>query len=197
MTDNWVFAHLLSVVHGLAAAIISITAFYLAGLVLLPRRWHASNRWPDSIVLGVTFYVLLCWVATRSRNIPVMYVALMFGAVLWALAAMRFRWLQAALKAPLRNSETRKWLAGFSIFYAFAYLLVWPPAGAAFLTLPLDGALDLVTYARYAKHLLAFGTPDVELAAFGYLHSPASAFLLAWHSLLFLADPLDAAMPLA
>lgn len=49
---------------------------------------------------------------------------------------------------------------------------------------------------RYAKHLLTFGTANVDLATFGYLHSPASAYLLAWHSLLYLGDPLDAAMPL-
>jgi len=195
----WLFAHLLSVTHGLAAALISIAVFYVAGLLLLPHRWQTSSRWPDSIVLGLAPYVLLCWVATRSRNIPLIYVTLVFGAGLWAVAAVRFQWLQAAIKfkAPHRNPEVRRWLAGFSILYVFAYLLVWPPAGAALLTLPSDGALDLVTYARYAKHLLAFGTANVDLATFGYLHSPASAFLLAWHSLLFLGDPLDAAMPLA
>ena len=94
------------------------------------------------------------------------------------------------------NPELRSWVVGFSILYVFAYLLVRPPAGAAVLTLPPDGALDLVTYARYAKHLLTFGTANVDLATFGYLHSPASAYLLAWHSLFYLGDPLDAAMPL-
>ena len=64
------------------------------------------------------------------------------------------------------------------------------------LTLPPDGALDLVTYARYAKQLLLFGTANVDFATFEYLRSPASAYLLAWHSLFFLGDPLNAAMPL-
>ena len=40
-----------------------------------------------------------------------------------------------------------------------------------------------------------FGTANVDFATFEYLRSPASAFLLAWHSLFFLGDPLDAAMP--
>ena len=196
MTGNWAFAHLLSLTHGISAALISIAAFYVTGLLLLPRRWQSSIRWPDSIVLGLTFYVLLCWVATSSRNIPVMYVMLVFGAAVWGLAAVRFRWLQTTLGSPRTNPEIRAWLFAFTVLYVFAYLLVRPPAGSAVLTLPPDGALDLVTYARYAKHLLAFGTANVDLASFGYLHSPASAYLLAWHSLLFLGDPLDAAMPL-
>ena len=190
------FAHLLSLTHGIAAALTSLAAFYVTGLLLLPRRWHSSIRWPDSIVLGLTLYVLLCWVATSSRHIPVMYVMLLFGAAVWGLAAVRFRWLQTTLASPRTNPEIRAWLFAFTVLYVFAYLLVRPPAGSAVLTLPPDGALDLVTYARYARQLLAFGTANVDLASFGYLHSPASAYLLAWHSVLFLGDPLDAAMPL-
>jgi hypothetical protein len=196
MTGNWVFAQLISLGHGLTAAFISVAAFYLTGLLLLPRRWQSSLRWPDSVVFGLSFYVLLCWVGTSSRNIPVIYVILVFGAALWGLAAVRFRWLQATYGASHKNPATRRWVVGFSILYVFAYLLIRPPAGAAVLTLPSDGALDLVTYARYAKHLLTYGTANVDLATFEYLHSPASAYLLAWHSLLYLGDPLDAAMPL-
>ncbi len=196
MTGNWPFAHLLSLTHGISSALISMAAFYVSGLLLLPRRWQSSIRWPDSIVLGLTFYVLLCWVATTSRNIRVIYVILVFAAAVWGLAAVRFQWLQSTLGSPRTNPEIRRWLFAFAALYVFAYVLVRPPAGSAVLTLPPDGALDLVTYARYAKHLLAFGTANVDLASFGYLHSPASAYLLAWHSLLFLGDPLDAAMPL-
>ena len=163
---------------------------------MLPRRWQNSLRWPDSIVVGLALYVLLCWVATSSRHIPVIYVALIFGAALWGLIAVRFRWLQSTLGRAQENPEMREWLAAFGILYVLAYLLVRPPAGAALLTLPPDGALDLVTYARYAKQLLMFGTANVDFATFEYLRSPASAYLLAWHSLLFLGDPLNAAMPL-
>ena len=75
------FAHLLSLAHGLAAALISVAAFYVTGLLLLPRRWQSSIRWPDSVVFGLSFYVALCWVATSSRHIPVIYVILLFAAV--------------------------------------------------------------------------------------------------------------------
>jgi cellulose biosynthesis protein BcsQ len=191
----WVVAHILSLVHGLAAAFISIATFYLAGLLLLPRLWPSLPRWPDSVVLGLTFYVLLCWVATSSRAIPLSYVMLVFGGILWGLASLRFRWLQTAFGAPLLGVDARRWLVEFSLLYAFAYALGRTPAGPAVLTLPHDGGLDLVTYARYAKNLLTLGTASVDLATFDYLRSPASAFVLAWHSLPFLGDPLDAAMP--
>ena len=154
------FAHLLGLTHGLAAALVSIAAFYLIGLLLLPRRWQTWLRWPDSIVVGLTLFVLLCWIATSSRHIPVIYVALIFGATLWGLIAIRFGWLQSRLAALHKNQEMREWLATFSIIYVLAYLLVRPPAGAAVLPLPPDGALDLLTYARYAKELLLFGTAE-------------------------------------
>jgi hypothetical protein len=196
MTGSWTAAHLLSLSHGLAAALVSISAFYTVGLLLLPRRLQASLSWTDSVVTGLTLYVVLCWVATSARHVPVIYVTLIFGVILWGLILVRFRSLQSAV-GPLReNLEIRGWLAGFCVLYVYAYCLVLPPAGAALLALPPDGALDLVTYARYARQVLTFGTANIDLATFEYLRSPASAFVLAWHSLLFLGDPLDAGMPL-
>ena len=196
MTGSWFVAHALSLAHGLAAALITMSVFYVTGFLLRPSRWQEAMRWPDNIVLGLTFYVSLCWVATTSRNIAVMYVALIFASVLWALGALRFRWLQSTFGAAYQNREVRTWLVGFSLLYVTAYLLIRPPAGAAFLTLPPDGTLDVVTYARYAKHLLTFGTASLERGSFDFLHSPAGAYLLGWHSLLYLGDTLDAAMPL-
>ena len=119
----------------------------------------------------------------------------MFGATLWGLIAFRFAWLQSKLAALHKNQEMREWLATFSHHLCSCVLLVRPPAGTAVLALPPNGALDLLTYARYAKELLIFGTADVDFATFEYLRSPASAFLLAWHSLFYLGDPLDAAVP--
>ena len=191
----WPVDHLLAVAHGLAAALVSISAFYLIGVLALPSRWQSSLRWPDSIVVGLTLYVIACWVATSSRAIPVSYVMLVLGGVLWGLAALRFRWLQATLGAPHLKAEAWRWLLEFGILYALVYVLVRPPAGAAVLTLPPEGGLDLITYARYGKNLLLFGTSSVDFATFDYLRSSASAFVLAWHSLSFLGDPLDAAMP--
>ena len=192
----WLLAHLSSLAHGLAAALASIAAFYLTALLLLPRRWQSRVTWTDCVILGIGLYVALCWIATSARHIPVMYVAILVGAVLWGLILVRFRSLQSTLSSLQTNTEVRQWLAGFGILYGFAYLLVRPQAGAALLTLPGTGALDLVTYARYARELLTSGTASIDFATFDYLRSPASAYVLAWHSLFFLGDPLDAAMPL-
>jgi hypothetical protein len=187
-------AHVLSVAHGLAAALASSAVFYLAGLLLLPRSWAVVLRWPDLITLGLTFYVLLCWAATGSRSIPLSYVMLVFGGVLWGLTSLRFRRLQdAAAGAP--PGGIRRWVIEFGILYVLAYALVLPAAGRSLLTLAPEGSRDLVTYARYADHLLASGTANVDLATFEFARSPASVYLLAWHALLFTGDPLDAAMP--
>jgi hypothetical protein len=195
MTTQWIFAHILSLAHGLAAAFVSVGVLYVTGLLLLPRRWQDEMRWPGCVMLGLTFYLLLGWVATSSRHIPLAYVMVIFAVVVWGLIALRLRWLQGAFKPALVNPDARRWLIDFSILYLFVYLLVRPPAGTALLALAPDGSLDLVTYARYARHLLAFGTANIDLATFEYLRSPASAHLLAWHSLFFGLAPLDAAMP--
>lgn len=195
MTRMWLVAHALSIAHGLAAAFISMAVLYVAGLALLPRRWQSVARWPDCIFASLAVYVVLCWVATTSRNIPLMYVLAVFGVALWGAIALRFRWLQGTLSPSFKDPEPRWWLLRFSVIYLFAYLLVRPPAAPLFLSLSPNGSFDLVTYARYAKHAMWFGTANIDLATFEFVRSPASAYLLAWHSILFLGEPLDAAMP--
>jgi hypothetical protein len=190
-----VVSHLLGLAHGLTAAVASVAVFYLTGLLLLPRRWQDDMRWPGSVMLGLTSYVLLGWVATSSRHIPLAYVMAMSAVLVWGLIAVRLRWLQTAFKPALVNPDGLRWLIAFSIIYLFVYVLIRPPGGTALPILSSGGSLNLVTYARYARHLIAFGTADVELATFDYLHTPGSAHLLAWHSLFFGLDPLEAALP--
>jgi hypothetical protein len=194
MMSAGIAAHALSLSHGLAAAFLSIAVFYCAGLLLLPQRWWGAVRWPDSLILGFGLYAVLCWVATSSRNVPLYYVILLFTAVLWALMSLRFRRLQAMLGAPLRNTGLRRWAIEFSLLYVFAYVMASPAPGAV-LTMAPEGGLDLVTYARYAQRLLAFGTADIDLSSFDFWRNPAGVYLLAWHSLPFVAEPLDAAIP--
>ena len=195
MTRMWVVAHAIAIAHGLAAAFASIAMLYVAGLALVPRRWQRVTQWPDCFFASLAVYVLLCWVATTSRHIPLTYVLAIFGIALWGAIALRFRWLQGILTPSVKGPELRSWLLRFGILYLFAYMLVRPPAAPLFLSLSPNGSVDLVTYARYAKHLMWFGTANIDLAAFDFLRSPASAYLLAWHSLFFLGEPLDAAMP--
>src|SRR5688572_26696815 len=125
----WLVAHLLALAHGLVAAVVSIGAFYAAGLLLLPRRWQDELRWPGCVVLGLTFYVLVCWLATSSRHIPLTYVMVLFAAVIWGLSALRFRWLQGAFNASVK-ADGRRWLIDFSLLYVFVYFLARPSPGA-------------------------------------------------------------------
>src|SRR5215218_5875839 len=130
-------------------------------------------RWPEAITFGMALFVLLCWIATSSRHIRVIYVILLFAAAVWGVASLRFTSLRVLyvpvrLKPDTTTPDTttpdtttpdttyvvRDWVVTFAAFYVFAYLLILPPAGAAVLPLPPDGAVDLVTYARYARQLM-------------------------------------------
>jgi hypothetical protein len=195
MSAGAIVMHLLGFSHGLAAALVSAAVFSVAGLMLLPRRWAASIGGPGPAFIGASLYVLLCWVAISSRNIPLIDVALVFVTALCVVAAVRFRWLQSVLRARALHPSTRRWAGSFCLLYGLAYILARPPAPDRYLPLAPAGNLDLVTYARYARHVLEFGTHDLNLAAFEYLRSPGSTYLLAWQSLFFGRDPLTASMP--
>jgi len=138
---------------------------------------------------------VLCWIAVSSRHIPVKYVTLIFAGSVWALGSIRSRWLRSLLAPRVSGLPARRWLVDFAALYVLAYILIRPAAGSAFLPLGPGDNIGLVTYARYARQLLDFGTTNIDLAVFDYLHSPASVYLLAWQSLMFGRDPLQAAMP--
>lgn len=188
-------AHLLSLCYGLGAGLFSLAVFFVAGVVVTPRRWQHGMRWPDSLIVGLTSFVVLCWIAVSSRNLPLNDVVLTFSAMIWISASIRPRWLLKELSIRVRSPRTRAWMAEFALFYALAYFLIPPAAGSSVLPLGAGDNLELVTYARYARQLLDFGTTNIELAAFHYLHSPAAQYLLAWQSLAYGRNPLQAAMP--
>ena len=187
-------AHLASLAYGLAIALFSLGVFYIVGLLVVPERWQNVLRWPDNVVVGLTLYVALCWIAVSWRNIPIKYIPFALAVIVWIPASNRLRLLKGLLATRLRSREAHRWILDFSILYALAYILT-PSAGAAFLPLGPGDSLTLVTYARYARELFEFGTTNIDLAPFDYLHSPASMYVLAWHSLMFGRDPLEAAMP--
>jgi len=87
-------------------------------------------------------------------------------------------------------------LIAFSLLYGMAYVTLLPPDLSLFLPLGPARNLELVTHARYARHLFELGTPhNLELAPFGFRRSPAASFLIAWQSVLFGRDALAAAVP--
>ena len=187
-------AHLAAVVYGLLVALFSLGVFYVVGLLVVPERWRSVQRWPDNIVAGLTLYVVLCWIAISARHIPLKYLPFALAAIIWVPATSRLRALKGLLAARLGSREARRWILDFTILYALASLLT-PSAGPAFLPLGAGDNPTLVTYARYARELFESGTASIDLAPFDYLHSPASMYVLAWQSLMFGRDPLQAAMP--
>ncbi|HKY22551.1 MAG TPA: hypothetical protein VJM31_15165 [Vicinamibacterales bacterium] len=190
-----VVEHLFSAVHGIAAGLASCAVFQVAGLLLLPRRWGASIDGFGAALIGAGFYVVLCWIAIGARNMPLIYVIFAFAALLCLLASVRLGWLQSAVKVRLASPATGRSALAFCAFYALTYVLIMPPTGGTYLPLAPSGNVDLVTYARYAQHVLEQGIPGLSYAAFGYLDSPASTYLLAWQSIWFGRDPLTAALP--
>jgi hypothetical protein len=189
-----VSAHLAALAYGLVVALCVLGAFYIIGLLVIPGRWQSFLRWPDALVLGLTVYVVLCWIAISSRNIPLKFIPYVLAAIIWIPVFNRLRALRGTLTTRLRSREARRWLLDFSLLYVLAYVLT-PSAGPAFLPLGPGDNLTLVTYARYARQLFEFGTTGIDLAPFEYLQSPASVYVLAWQSLMFLRDPLHAALP--
>jgi len=194
MNGMAIVMHALNIIHGIAAGLASIAVFSVAGLLLLPRRWDSSEGSAPAFI-GATCYVGLCWVAISARNIPLIYVTLVFVAGLCIIASARLRWCQSALRARALDASTRQWMGSFCLFYVLTYLLTLPPPIDTYLPLAPAGNLDLVTHARYARHVLELGSPNLNLATFEYLRSPGVTYLLAWQSLFFGRDPLTAAMP--
>ncbi len=111
------------------------------------------------------------------------------------LSIVRNRRVVAAVTAGLASRPLGAGFLLFAFFYVVAYVMTWPPVVDAFLSLARSGSSDLLTYARYAKHLLIFGSPDLDAAGFEYLRSPSVPYLLAGFSSMFNHDPLSAAMP--
>jgi hypothetical protein len=187
--------HAVNIAHGIGAAVACASCFYLAGLVLTPRRW---DRWLDAAakaIAGAAIYVLLCWIAISAQRIPLTFVAVGFAGGVLMLSIIRIRRVSAALKSGIASGTLQSGLLLFVFFYVLIYALTRPPAADVFLPPAWSGNRDLLTHVRYAKHLLMFGSPDLDAASFDYLRSPAVSHLLAGFSLAFNQDPLSAAMP--
>ena len=187
--------HVLNVAHGIGAGVACAACFYLAGLVLTPRRWDELLRGTVLPILGAALYVLLCWIAISAQHIPLTTVAYVFVGGVLALSVLRIRRVVASVRAASTSRTLRSGMLVFVLFYILVYLMTRPPASDIFLPPAWSGSPDLLTHVRYAKHLLNFGSPDLDAASFDYLRSPAVSHLLAGFSLAFNQDPLSAAMP--
>ena len=82
--------HLLAISHGVAVGLAWFLLFHVAGLALLPRRWHGDlARGGVAASLGAALYVLVCWFGVGA-NVRLTPLALAFAATTLA-AAYNFR----------------------------------------------------------------------------------------------------------
>lgn len=191
---SWLLSHAIQLAHGLSAALVTIGLFYVVGSLLVSERRPALS-WSDAVIRGLVLYLALCWIGVSARHIPVMYIAIGYIAFAWLLVSLRFQLFARSIKPRVLSAPARSKGALFVSFYVLLYVLLRPAAGSGVIPLAPAGNVDLITYARYARQVLEFGTPAVERAPFVYGWSPASADLLAWQSLLFNRDSLEAALP--
>ena len=191
--------HLLQIAHGLAASAACAVIFHLAGVGLLPRRWDEQLGGITHGVFGAAVYVLVCWFALGA-GIPVAESATGFAVGVGLIAAIRIRRIAAHVRGSgiVKANPSRSLLAGFAAFYVVAYLFTMPPATSEYLPLAWLGNIDLMTYVRYTRYLLALGPSNLDgFTYFNFvLHqTPGLFFLLGGLSLMFDQDPLSAAMP--
>ena len=182
--------------YGIAASVAIAGFFYLAGLVLTPRRWNAFLGHTALPVIGAAIYVLLSWIATTSHEIPLNVVAQVFGGGVLVLAAVRVRAVAGVIGQGIASRHLWTEILSYSLLFTLAYVIALPPGPGIHLPPIGTGDLDLLTHVRYARHLQLFGTAHLEQPSFDYLRSPAVSFLLAAFSLAYARDPLAAAMPL-
>ena len=188
--------HIIAVVHGIAAALACAVVFYVAGLALAGRRVGAPAEAVSLPVVGAAAYVAACWIAVTAWHVRVTEIAAAFVALATSLAVVRFRALKPVITTHIVHRTFATSALLYAAFYIIAYLLIRPPAGELLLPEASTGQINLVTYARYARNLISWGSPDLAAAPFDFSRSPAVPVLLGALSVFYHVDPLHAALPL-
>ena len=187
---------LIAVVHGIAASVVSAACLALLGLTLTRRRWDSLLGGASFPVVGAAFYVILCWVAVTAWRAPLSGVTALIAVCITIVAVLRFADISSVVRPMLGGRTLVAAVLVFSAFYVLAYAFARPPSAELFLPPASARDIDLITQARYAKHLMLFGSPELEGASFDFRRSPAVTELLAALSMFYRDDPLSAALPL-
>jgi hypothetical protein len=196
-----VLLHLVDLIHGIAAFASCVALFYVAGLLLLPRRaGHDLVPGECPAFHGAALFVLVCWFAVRF-NVALVPATIGFSLAVLAGALVRLRWVVSACRARIGRGTIR-WATAFALLYLLIYLFITPSIDAGVLPPAWLGNIDLLTYARYTKYLLHLGPsnlpyPNSSYIDLIYTHTPAVFYLLAIQSVFFRLDPVMAAMPAA
>ena len=184
----------IAVVHGIAASVVCAASLSLAGVALMRRRWDSLLGGASFSMAGAAVYVVVCWVAVTAWRAPLSGVTALFAVFVAIVVAVRFAEISSIARATL----DRRTLVGvalvFGAFYVLAYAFALPSSPELFLPPASSRDIDLITQARYAKHLMLFGSPDLEGASFDVRRSPAVTALLAAFSMFYRDDPLSAAL---
>jgi hypothetical protein len=187
---------IVGVVHGISAALAVAGGFYLAGLIVTPHRWIVALGFLPFPVIGASLYVVVCVVAVRVWHVPVTGMMALFAISLAILSMLRFEETKAAIVRHLGTRACAAAVLVFAIFYTVVYVIGRAPEEELFLPPALSEHINLVTYARYARQLLKFGSPNLEAAAFDFSRAPGVAAILAGFSAFYRDDSLRAAVPL-
>ena len=186
----------IGLVHGISAALAYASGVYLAGVVLSPLSWTRVLGFPAFLVIGVSLYVVAGIAAVIMLGIPLTGVMAFFVAGLLILGGRRFRHVTTAIVAHMGSRGFARSVLAFAAFFTALHVAALPSDANRFLPAALPEHLDLVTHARYARHLLLAGSSNLEEAPFAFSRAPAVAAVLAGFSVFFNEDPLRAAVPL-
>lgn len=200
MSVEHFFLHLLAVLHGVSASLVTFALFSLAGYGVLPRRWQDTiGRGGHPASIGAALYILLCWYGLQLR-IPLSTLAAVFAAVALALGIRARDRVRTLWRAAESGRSLARWAGLFAGLYVLAYSLTLPPVGRDFLPLAWTGSVDLLIYLDYTSYLQRLGPPQplsLYLAPkdFVYLGLPGLFHLLGGFSAFFAFDTMRAAMP--
>jgi hypothetical protein len=181
--------------HGIIASLAVAGFFYVAGLTLTPKRCDLHLRDAGFPVVGAAAYVLLSWIALTSHEIPLRLISQAFAVAIVALAAVRARRVWDAVRVRVASRQVWMWVLAYGLLFALIGVMALPPRPGLYLPTMGTGDVDLLTHARYARHLQFFGIAHLDQPSFDYLRSPAMSYLLAGFSLAYLREPLAAALP--
>ena len=188
--------HALAIVHGMAAAVACAGCFALIGLVATRRQWDSLLGAASLPVVGAACYVLVCWVCLTAWRAPLAGVVAIIAIAVTIVALLRWSEISAFITATLAKRALLPGVLIFSLFYVLAYAIARPPSPTELLPAASAQDMDLITHAGYAKHVILFGSPQLDGASFDFRRSPAVTELLAGMAVFYRDDPLSAALPL-
>jgi hypothetical protein len=166
------------------------------GLVVTRRQWDSLLGAGSLPLVGAACYILVCWVCLTAWRAPLAGVLAVIAIAVTIVALLRWSEISAFITARLAKRALLPGALIFSLFYVLAYAIARPPSPTELLPVASAQDMDLITHAGYAKHVMLFGSPELDGASFDFRRSPAVTELLAGMAVFYRDDPLSTALPL-